>query len=333
MKRFIFLFLLFINFICVYSQIQETPFSGFYQTVVPNAISCVITIQNEYESDKEKQYNINYIREGNIVKYGNGYTDIVVEYNDKGQIAKYKELLYEISEEYVYDEKGRILETISNDIHKKHYYYTETNTDSIVYWDYVASTDTWYKTSKDEIIYDLSGYKDFFYNYNNETGNYDYYFTKEYLLDELNRIVEIKETDRLENNKWTYAYTENGFIYTVYQPASSAFCRTEYIFNENNDLSKSIYSEWTKNLYWNPVITTTYDYEYTTGLSKLKAPEVDIKINDNRLCINNPQKVDIAIYDMSGCKIFETKKDVNIALLVGFYVIRYGDQSKKIVVK
>ena len=62
MKRFIFLFLLFINFICVYSQIQETPFSGFYQTVVPNAISCVITIQNEYESDKEKQYNINYIR-------------------------------------------------------------------------------------------------------------------------------------------------------------------------------------------------------------------------------------------------------------------------------
>ena len=335
MKRFLSLFFLFINFICVYSQIQETPFSGFYQTVVPNAMSCVITIQNEYESEKEKQYNIDYIREGNIVKYGNGYTDIIVEYNDKRQIAKYKQLLYEISEEYVYDEKGRILETISNGVHKTHYYYTETNTDSIVYWDYVALTDTWNKTSKNEITYDQSGYKVLIYNFNNETGNYDYWFTKEYLLDELDRIIEVKETDRLENNKWTYTYTENGFIYTVYQPASSAFCRTEYIFNENNDLSKSTYSEWTKNSYWNPVVTTTYEYDYTTGLSKLNVSEVDINININgkQLYINNPEKVDIAIYDMSGCKICEITKDVNIALPIGFYVIHYGDQSKKIVVK
>ena len=38
-------------------------------------------------------------------------------------------------------------------------------------------------------------------------------------------------------------------------------------------------------------------------------------------------------YGESSKKACEITKDVNIALPIGFYVIHYGDQSKKIVVK
>ena len=319
----------------VFSQVQNTPFSGNYQTKVPNASSCVISIRNEYESIKEKQYKIDYIRNGNTVKYGNGYTDIIVEYNTLGQVVKYEELLYEIKEEYIYDEKGRILEINGNNRSRTHYYYTETNTDSIVSWNYIKSTDSWVKYQKNEIIYNESGYKCVYYNFNNDTGNYDYLFTSEYILDELKRVIEIKELDRSENNRWTYSYTENGYVYTVFQPASTAFCRTEYLYNENGDLTKTIYSEWMNNSYWYPAITTSYNYDYFTGISNLSdsKTDVDISIYSNSIHINNPNNINIILYDMSSKKVAETNKGQTISLPSGMYVIQYSNQTKKIIIK
>ncbi|MBQ8224923.1 MAG: hypothetical protein IJZ86_06205 [Bacteroides sp.] len=314
-----------------YSQLQNTPFSGNHQTKVPAAESCIITIIHEYDTPKEKHYNIEYIREGNKVTYGNGYTDIMVEYNSSGQIIRYKELFYNIEEEYIYDQEGRILEVLGT-ASKKHYYYTGTFTDSIVSWNYAAPVSTWYKTGKEEIIYTETGYNDVHYTYNNESNSYAYWFTAEYVLDELQRVIEIKESDRSQNNRWTYEYTKNGCIYTVYQPAASAFCRTEYTYNSDGDLIKTIYSEWMNNSYWFPVITTTYEYNFLTAINKVKQEPlgIDIKVVGKNLCVHSDSEVSIELYNLQGKVIKRATADLEVSLARGLYILKAGNLSRKI---
>lgn len=331
MRFFTFIIALF-YVISAYSQIPRTPFTGNHLTKVPNAASSVITIYNEYETTKEHKYNVVYKHDGNSVSYGNGYTDIVVDFNNSGQIVKYQELLYGILDEYAYDEKGRILENW-NHASKKHYYYTETGTDSIVCWNYVASLGKWYKVSKEEIKYNDNGYKNLHYNFNNDTDTYEYWFTSEYVLDEQKNVIEEREIDRSQANKWTYTYTDKGYIYTVYQPASTPFCRREYIFNDKGDLKKEIYSEWMSNSYWFPVIITTYDYDYSTGITLVENEKETIKINGNFVRIETKEQGTIAVYSINGACIQKSFGPLKVRLEPGIYIAKIVDKSQKILIR
>ena len=293
-------------------QIPQTPFSGNFLTKVPDAESVIISIHNEYERVKDTRKQIVFQREGNSVTYGNGYTDLVVEFDANGRIARFQELLYGGDEWYSYDDDGRILE-VANSNRRTRYYYTNSGTDSIVSWNYVQTLDVWYLTEKEEIKYDNTGYKVSHYQYNNENKQYTYWFTSQYTFDDEKRLTEVRELDRQQSNRWTYAYTDNGYIYTVYQNSPSPFCRTEYIFNENGDLSKTIYSEWMNGSYWFPAITTTYEYKYNeTGIGETGAI--------------------INLYTANGSKVVSAKGILSIELLPGLYLVEVAGHSRKIFV-
>ena len=257
----------------------------------------------------------------------NGY-DVTMTYDSEGRVTGFKQPIHGFDETYTYTEDGRLLTVTDN--HKKEIcYYTNTGTDSLVWWQnhpYYG----WVRHSKIVVTYNNDGYAMSSYDYAVEKGEYidNGYPAEQYKFDEKGRLISMGENQ-------SYFYYEDRI--EVISPNAA---KSEYFFDEKGDCVKQIDYSWDINGYW--YFIRAYDWTYYYGESTVSNENIEVKdelrISTDKgiLYIENSDSSEpIIVSDISGRVIVNKRLSEGTNTIPvnksGIYIIRKGSYSKKIV--
>lgn len=265
----------------------------------------------------------------------NWKTDTIrASYNLEGQMKLYSSSLYGgIKNEYIYDEKGRILKISSEQGYSQYYYYTNSEKDSIVDFIYDSYSKEWYKNEKKEVIYNPLGYCISYYIFNNDLLNYEKQdVSYEYIFDNQHRLLSMNAIDG--GQEMSFQYTEDGYICFENNISGSRY-KFVYQYNEHGDLIKKVWFVWSG--YWILVTEDSYHYYYpsTTQNELIKSDGINIMIEKGYLSISVTSPVTMYLYSINGriLKKIEVENLKRIPLPQGIYIVHVKNYSKKVFVR
>ena len=339
-KLFIALFSIIMLGLNAQEAVPFTPFSGFYDNVRVLADKANFKQYTKFEILNEYQIIYKHSKDGlnDTVYNGSEYTKYITYYPD-GKMKSYKYSHnyspkdYNVEEYYKYDDQGRILD-VETPFSMQHYYYTNTNTDSIVRMDYNKIQDSYLPSYKDVIKYTGKGYKYYSYQYIIEENRYtEKPKLSEMILDQKGRVTKVIGENGVDL-AGEYIYSKYGYVYINYTQ-NKPYSKNEYSFNEDGYLTKESLYFWVEaGQYWSLDSTSEYDYLYnSTDNEEIRELTSKVYASNGTIMIDLKNEAYVAIYSFSGMLIKHLKLKpgiVQIPIGGGMYIVSLNGESTKI---
>ncbi len=337
-----------VSFIClsqfsIIAQTYSVPQKGVLLSheSIPRANSVTTIYSNVYQNIYNKEYNFPFIWSENKrhVEYETMWLNIEANFDDKDRLisyyAKSKEYPYPVQQDdrYEYDNQNRVVK-ISNDFCFYKAYYTDSPTDSVVRWDYDKLANSWYKTSKDEILYSNDYYDIAHYSFDNDVQKYTYHFTTRYHLDSTGRVVKSADIDSSAGSVFEFEYSDKGYsLFISYYNSEHPIFKYDVEFTDNGDLAHELYYEWMNGSYWKLCTQKFNIYDYFNAGIESVCQDNLFTISGRLLQINTDKP--IVISTMSGLAIYAGSNRDGVIKLPShtFCIIRIAEQSYKVYIQ
>ena len=324
--------------------IQRIPtirFSGHgnYNAKYPKASKVHIKRYNHYEIFNEWDTYYNYSKDSLTLIIGSGTYVQTAKYDSDGKMISFSSPINEWNDTYTYTDDGKILKIEgkrnTGEIYSNIFYEYTNDSATEIYYGYSEVYNKLIPFEKNIIKYTDTPQMESF-RYDMETNEWQKEEIVNYTLDYLGRITEI--TRFLVRTDYTsyihYEYTDDGYIVFERRNNSKDINKTEYIFNDKDDIKK-IKEYRYGDLY--SIEDYTYTYLIPTANDEVKTIHPKVYSRSHNLIIENPGTDNIiSIYSITGqlLKKLSTSKNVEeIPLKAGIYIISIGNKTYKIKIK
>ena len=324
-----------------------TPFTGEFSQKPTKAAKTHVKRYNHREILEEYDLISNYSEDSLELDLVESYKHYKYTFHLNGKIKTFdRKINFERQiSRFTYTEDGKILkDELLDERGKKlvetNYYYTNTDTDSIVAYRYNEVYNKMMPFHKEIIEYNSEGYNAGYSMFIYELGKYEKPRYRKYILDSKNRplqVLDIQDKNRRLHSQYTY--TDTGYKEINYKiDGTTPNDRCEYEFNEKGDLIRRSLEFWNEyQEYWilEFIEEKTYTFN-TTDNERIETKSTNIIVSEGSVIVKSSYEKPYAIYSVEG-KLYKQgiliDSVIRIPLNKGIYVIIVGDEKRKIFIK